>query len=61
VISYVSAADTGTSESTSVADQMRFLNFNKWLLLMEDIFKNLLIIISRVKVGVSLYSLVVTN
>ncbi|KAF6027023.1 VPS54 [Bugula neritina] len=49
VISYVSAADTGTSESTSVADQMRFLNFNKWLLLMEDIFKNLLIIISRVK------------
>ncbi|XP_067943654.1 vacuolar protein sorting-associated protein 54-like isoform X2 [Watersipora subatra] len=49
VISYVSASDTGNSDNSTVADQMRTLNFNKWLLLMDDIFHNLLIVVNRVK------------
>lgn len=56
MVEYVSAAsDRGGETGAGLADQMRLLNFQSWLVLMEDIFSYLLALMNRVKVCHSLF------
>ncbi|XP_052275668.1 vacuolar protein sorting-associated protein 54-like isoform X1 [Dreissena polymorpha] len=48
VIEAICAAETIESDS-SLADQMRLLNYSQWIELMETIFNNMLIILQRAK------------